>query len=638
MAMEQTTDTRNKKNYLQQAAGIMNIPGNWEWDLNQNTIASADVNFKYKTPSLQAETLLQIGAKSALQITNKRKISIALRELQQQSKVYVVYNLHDKSLVKTFEASFHLINNPLGKPSVLQCSFNDITAKTETEFHLEKLKESFEQAERMTHNGNWTFDFDTNKITCSDNLYRIFGYEPGAFEPTIENLLALLMEDQQKIIKERVHEALQTNIFPELELKVKCAGNKEKYIVSRIKEISANTGRHLLIGTLHDVTAEKKLRSQYQEHTALAEMLIENSVDMIAAFDYNLNFIAWNKKCEEHYKLKKDKVIGKHILEVFPHFASKQIMQQLEKAKKGKSIQYKNRHFQAANEYYESYIIPLQHAPGNVFGILMITHDITEIKKSSARLNELNQVLLQKNEEFERSNQELASFSYVASHDLQEPLRKIQTFSHRIQEKEFERLSLQGKEYLTRMAAAAERMQALIEDLLTFSRTNTGPRVFQKTDLNKMMEQIISDLKDNIEEKSAVVEYKNLPSVHVVSFQFKQLMENLILNSLKYHKKNQPPHIKIKAVPAKGNLITEWDADKNKIYYVIEIKDNGIGFEQRYATKIFELFQRLHGKSEYPGTGLGLAICKKIIQNHHGFIIAKGEPGKGASFIIYLPE
>jgi light-regulated signal transduction histidine kinase (bacteriophytochrome) len=247
-------------------------------------------------------------------------------------------------------------------------------------------------------------------------------------------------------------------------------------------------------------------------------------------------------------------------------------------------------------------------------------------------------VLLQKNEEFERSNQELASFSYVASHDLQEPLRKIQTFSHRIQEKEFERLSLQGKEYLTRMAAAAERMQALIEDLLTFSRTNTGPRVFQKTDLNKMMEQIISDLKDNIEEKSAVVEYKNLPSVHVVSFQFKQLMENLILNSLKYHKKNQPPHIKIKAVPAKGNLITEWDADKNKIYYVIEIKDNGIGFEQRYATKIFELFQRLHGKSEYPGTGLGLAICKKIIQNHHGFIIAKGEPGKGASFIIYLPE
>ncbi|HEY9361706.1 MAG TPA: ATP-binding protein, partial [Chitinophagaceae bacterium] len=581
---------------------------------------------------------LQAGSQSKLQLANKRKIFTALRSLQQQANFRIVYELHNKNHVKTFEATFHLTKNEQGEPWVLQCSFNDITSMKETESYLDNLKESFEHAERMANNGNWTFDFNTNKMTCSDNLYRILGYEPGAFEPTIENLLELLTEDQQKIIKEKTRKAFQTNTFPELELKVKCTDEKEKHIVCRIKEIFTITGRHLLIGTLHDVTAEKKLHNQYQERTALAEMLIENSVDMISAFDINLNFIAWNKKCEEHYKLKKDKVIGKHILEVFPHYASKQIMQQLEKAKKGKSIQYKNRHFQAANEYYESYIIPLQHSPGHVFGILLITHDITEIKKSSARLNELNQVLQQKNEEFERSNQELASFSYVASHDLQEPLRKIQTFSHRIQEKEFEGLSLQGKEYLTRMAAAAERMQALIEDLLTFSRTNTGPRIFKKTDLNKMMEQIISDLKDNIEEKSAVVEYKKLPFVPVISFQFKQMMENLILNSLKYHKKNQPPRIKIKAASVKGSLITEWEADKNKNYHVIEVVDEGIGFEQEYSAKIFELFQRLHGKSEYPGTGLGLAICKKIIQNHKGYITAKGEPGKGATFTIYLPD
>ena len=243
------------------------------------------------------------------------------------------------------------------------------------------------------------------------------------------------------------------------------------------------------------------------------------------------------------------------------------------------------------------------------------------------------------------ANKELESFSYVASHDLQEPLRKIQTFARIILEKENETLSENGKDYFHRMQKAAKRMQTLIDDLLAFSRLNTGKLKFDITDLNGIIEEVTGDFKDTIEGKIATIDSNQLGSANIIPFQFHQLMQNLIGNALKFSRPGIPPHIIIKSRISRGIILSEENAalpvdrlSPEKKYSHITVSDNGIGFEPKFKHRIFELFQRLHGKDEYVGTGIGLAIVKKIVENHDGFITACGELNKGATFDIYIPE
>ena len=261
----------------------------------------------------------------------------------------------------------------------------------------------------------------------------------------------------------------------------------------------------------------------------------------------------------------------------------------------------------------------------------IIVTDLTEKKANEKALEE-------KNRELERSNIELASFSYAASHDLQEPLRKIQTFISRILLEDEENLSAKGKDYFSRIARAAVRMQQLIESLLNYSRANTGETALIPTDLNELLQETKENLGELIEESKAVIIATSLPTVSIMQQQFQQLLTNIISNAIKYKKDNVDPVINITAEKVSASELRSRPATPADHYWKISIADNGIGFEPQYSSKIFELFQRLHGRSEYDGTGIGLAICKKIIQNHNGVITAESEPGKGATFNIYLPE
>jgi two-component system, chemotaxis family, CheB/CheR fusion protein len=272
---------------------------------------------------------------------------------------------------------------------------------------------------------------------------------------------------------------------------------------------------------------------------------------------------------------------------------------------------------------------------GEATQIIGVAIDITDLKTSNESLRDLNDILVSKNTELEQMNAELTSFTYIASHDLQEPLRKIRTFSNLITEKDSVSFSETTREYFNRITAAVTRMQNLIEALLSYSRTNTLETQFERVDLNKLVEDVKNDLYETIREKNAVIESCNLPSLKVIPLQFHQLFLNIISNAMKYSKENVSPRIKIAAELVNGSSIA--GGNERYKYWKISFTDNGIGFEQEYENKIFELFQRLHGKSQYPGTGIGLAICKKIVLNHNGIIKAAGKTGVGAVFTVYIP-
>ncbi|MGB5418913.1 CHASE3 domain-containing protein [Algibacter sp.] len=262
--------------------------------------------------------------------------------------------------------------------------------------------------------------------------------------------------------------------------------------------------------------------------------------------------------------------------------------------------------------------------------LLFTTTDITDEIQSMLMLEVHNL-------ELERNNKELSDFNYVASHDLQEPLRKIQTFISRFEEKESDNFTKSGLQYLDRIKVSADRMRLLIDDLLQFSRTNKPDKAFVQSDLNELLENAKQDVAEIILDKKAQITSDVLPSISVIPFQIQQLFLNLLSNSLKYAKKNTPPII---AIAYSKVMSTEEDHLQNspkKYYHKIVFSDNGIGFNQNYANKIFELFSRLHSKNDFSGTGVGLAICKKIADNHNGFIFANGQLNKGAIFTVYLP-
>lgn len=283
----------------------------------------------------------------------------------------------------------------------------------------------------------------------------------------------------------------------------------------------------------------------------------------------------------------------------------------------------------------------------NIVGLILSLATFYAVFRHSNRIQRLNEQIQQQNtdleskviertsvlqhyaEELERSNKELEDFAFVASHDLQEPLRKIRAFGDRLVAKFSSDLGEQGQDYIRRMQAASARMSQLIEDLLAFSRVTTQQKPFATVDLNTVVDDVIQDLEHAIMDRQGVIDIGALPTIEGDESQLRQVFANLISNSLKFTEAGVKPRINIKA----ENLVN----DSQEEIAAITITDNGIGFDEQYKERIFNLFQRLHGKGEYPGTGIGLALCKKIINRHSGDISVKSQLGVGTEFTLQLP-
>ena len=442
-------------------------------------------------------------------VTESMKSFVTKIIFSESTKTEFQNNNHQFELQDSIITAFLLVILSL---LILLLSFQkmnvDINELKKANDQLKLLNESYNTAEMTAGFGHWMVNVETSMYTFSDNLYRLMGVEPNAFEPNIENSIKYIHPDDLAYVTKVHTDSLVNHQSTSMVFRFLTPSGDIKYIMGVGSFTTNGSGELVKIGVNYDITSQYKKTLELEEN----------------------------------------------------------------------------------------------------------------------------------NKELKYINTELEAFNNIVSHDLQEPLRKIQMFISRLEEKELNLLSQQGKDYFSKIRLTANRMQTLLMDLVNYSRTIKGDKVFVETNLNKVIEEILQDLSSNIEDKNASIEIRNLPTIKAIPFQVKQLFINLISNSLKYSKEDIAPKISITS-----NKITDKEKQNYKIankkdYYKIVISDNGIGFKQEYADKVFLLFKRLETNPKYSGTGLGLAICSRIVENHNGFMKVKSKPNAGAKFYIFIPK
>lgn len=380
-----------------------------------------------------------------------------------------------------------------------------------------------------------------------------------------------------------------------------------------------------------EILVEKRTAELLEKNTALENsesfllQLIDSSVEFIVVVDKNLNFINANKKFEKEINMSRAELYGKHFFDIQPKARNTPQHEAMLAALTGEVVHFDKAQALIRDDFYvDTYFIPLI-IQNQVEGVMIMSRDVSDIVRSEIMLEEKNKAL-------EDSNKELESFNYIASHDLQEPLRKIRTFIHLIEKSGLN--SENAQKYFEKINSSAQRMSDLIQSVLTYSRLSKTGEDFTETDLNKILADVKTDFELLIKEKNAHIKSNHLPKIKANALQINQLFSNLISNSLKFSV--EKPLITINSKLVKGKTVSALAPPKQSFVY-LTFKDNGIGFPEEFKEKIFHLFQRLHGKSEYSGTGIGLSIVKKIIEQHKGFITAESHAGDGATFHIWLP-
>jgi PAS domain S-box-containing protein len=341
---------------------------------------------------------------------------------------------------------------------------------------------------------------------------------------------------------------------------------------------------------------------------------------IVAITDRTGKIIHINDKFCEISKYSREELLGQNHRIINSGYHAREFFEEMWKIIAGGKIwegEVKNRAKDGTYYWVNTTIVPSADANGRPYQYVAIRYEITQRKQAEEQLRIYADRL-------EHSNRELTDFASVAAHDLQEPLRKIQAFGDRLANRYKDALPEEARDFLDRMLVSAGRMRRLIDDLLTYSRVATQAKPFVPTDLNEVLAEVLSDLEIRIEQAGAKVEKQTLPSIDCDAVQMHQLLQNLIANALKFHRKDVKPEVTISAELRQG-------------WCVLSVADNGIGFDVKYLDRIFTIFQRLHGRHEYEGTGVGLAVCRRIAERHGGSISAESEPGSGARFLVSLP-
>ena len=552
-------------------------------------------------------------------------------------------------------------------------SHTDITERKLAEAQLRQSEQRFQILARATNDAVWDWDLLTDKVWWNDSVQTLFGYSPESVGNNTDWWYQHIHPADRRRIIADIHAIVDSaQPFWANDYRFLKADGTSAHVFDRGYVVRNESGEpRRMIGAMMDITERKHVQEELIRQNLRSQLFADITLKIRTSLQ--IDEILQTSVTEVQKLLNADRVLiirlsadgaitvvkeavvpgltvalGKDIND--PCFSEGYI----EKYRQGRisaiadieqaDIQLCHVEFLQQFSVRANLVVPiLMH---NQLWGLLIAHQCTRPRQWNEWETELlqqlaNQIgiavaqakLLEKEtrqrEELTRSNEELQQFAFIASHDLQEPLRKITAFGDRLKATCEDALTDKGYDYLQRMQNAAERMQVLIEDLLTLSRITTRAQPFVKVNLARVTQEVLSDLEIRIAQTAARVEIGELPTIEADSLQMRQLLQNLIGNALKFHRKTEPPLIKIYSQILTNKQLSEE-------YCQITVEDNGIGFNEKYLDRIFNVFQRLHGRTEYEGTGMGLAICRKIVERHQGTITAKSEPGKGASFIVTL--
>lgn len=500
--------------------------------------------------------------------------------------------------------------------------------------------ELINDAEIILKFGFWMWDIPTDKVFWTKGMYQLLEYaDMDQVKPS--NTL------------EGVH-VVKDDAYLEFEKRFKAGQVKDSY---RNKfHLQTNTGKIItvsehgkieydadgqiirVIGLTRDITLQEQSMKSLSDYKA---MMQENETFLNYGTwesDAEGNNITWTEGMYTMFgydeKDRSELTVNKDLYDRHQLIPEKKNIDEInsfleDKKEYHREFEIKDNH--GAVKLLTSYAKIIRNSEAGIEKIIGTTRDVTQLK-------EYEKTLESKIEELNRSNQELEEFAYVASHDMQEPLRKISTFVQRLQSKFGEGLDDDGRLYISRILASSANMRNLIDNLLEFSRISRSRHPAETVDLSATLAGVITELELEIEETGSSIKVAALPVIEAIPTQMSQLFSNLLSNAIKFRKKDTTPVITIEQ-----HVLAEPEKKKYQLpltteYFMITVTDNGIGFEQLYNEKIFQLFQRLQGKFEFPGSGIGLSICKKIVSNHNGQIFATGEPGKGSKFFIILPK
>ncbi|HSZ84599.1 MAG TPA: ATP-binding protein [Puia sp.] len=361
----------------------------------------------------------------------------------------------------------------------------------------------------------------------------------------------------------------------------------------------------------------------------LSEMLNDASIDRVMAIDAERKLIAWNKTSENISGIKKEELIGKNLMDVFPQLQDDaEIISAIENAIKGKTSFVPSKPGSFNRNFYENHFIPLKDKDENILGVMNIMHDVSHRIKAERELERLNKALQEKYQQLETVNAELATFTSITGNDLKEPIQKLYTSLEFIIKNDSANLSNASKANLRRLQSSINRIHLLLDDLLKLSTVSSFSQNFSDVNLNEVLSRVLKDLNEKILNKQARISFEELPAIYGSTQMIYYLFYNLISNSLKFQHEEKIPEINISFKPS-------FEKDEKK-FVVIIFSDNGIGFEQSESEKIFKLFEKLNPEKKISGSGIGLTICRKIMEAHGGYIEAEGNPDNGAIFKCYF--
>lgn len=655
--------------------------GSYEYDLitGGSTMSRGLLNiFGYKESTDDSSLDLRSIFMSRFDEQEREKIVKAFTELvETNGELLLEVNADFGGTQKALEVYARVYKDDIGTYHRIVGTARDVTMIRKLYNELLEFKEEIVEREILLQHGTWEYDLEAGTVSMSDGLYELIGVSKELDPLPVNYIVNRLVPDSEaKKLTDLLETVMKSGAAYADDISVAAEDGERVYLEFFSRLVRDAEGKpQRIIGIARDVTRLQSYKQELKDQVHKADHMNQQLSEAKGNLEIQL---AELEKLNNELRLYKQTMLDKDeflnqgtwewdirsntyeysrgMYRLFGYYSKdemkawdamgKSLAPHMDEDEQRRSDEDWEKILAEADTYLremeihandgvkrklETFGKVFRDDAGAAYKVIGTTRDITQLK-------EYEQELEVKIDELNRSNKDLEEFAYIASHDLHEPLRKLSTFGQRLVQNAQQELSPQNMDYLGRMLKATDTMRDLIDNLLEFSRVTRGSATFVKHNLGRIIEEVVSEQELRIEETGARVSVDVMPEIEMVPPQIKQLFNNLLSNALKFIRKDVQPEVRFNCRKVTTEEKLRYRLKQGREYYCITVEDNGIGFEKVYADRIFQIFQRLHGKSEYAGSGIGLAICRKIAENHKGLIFADSEPGKGSSFSVLLPN